>query len=73
MVKERKSIVELGNYVQVILKNGKTHPKLFKDPIKAINTIGMDSIKMLREVFKEQVTAKYIEVDSLTGTRENEL
>jgi len=27
----------------------------------------------LREVLKEQVTAKYVEEDSLTGTPENEL
>ena len=73
MAKERKSIVELGNYVQVVMKNGKTYPKLFKDPIKAISTLGIGNIKIMREIFKEQVTTKYTEIDSLTGTPENEL
>lgn len=63
-----------GNYVQVIMKNGKTHQKLFKDPQRAIRAVGgVDNVKYLREVLKEQVNAKYIEVDSLTGTPENEL
>ena len=61
------------NYYQVILKNGKTHSKLFRDPAKAIKEIGIDKIKMLREVFAEQVNIKYVEADSLTGTKENEL
>jgi len=73
MEKEKKSIVELGNYVQVVMKNGKTHPKLFKDPIKAIATLGIGNIKMMREIFKEQVNAKYVDADALTGTPENEL
>tara|TARA_R110000868_G_C10328693_1_gene713954 strand:- start:140 stop:379 length:240 start_codon:yes stop_codon:yes gene_type:complete len=63
-----------GNYVQVIMKNGKTFGKLFKDPQKAIRGVGgVDNVKYLREVLKEQVTAKYIDEDSLTGTPENEL
>ena len=63
-----------GNYVQVIMKNGKTHQKLFKDPQRAIRAVGgVDHVKYLREVLKEQVNAKYIEVDSLTGVPENEL
>jgi hypothetical protein len=63
-----------GNYVQVIKKNGKTHDKLFKDPQKAIRGVGgVEYIKYLREVLKEQVNAKYISEDSLTGTPENEL
>ncbi len=63
-----------GNYVQVIMKNGKTHQKLFKDPQRAIRAVGgVDNVKYMREVLKEQVNAKYIEVDSLTGTPENEL
>jgi hypothetical protein len=63
-----------GNYVQVITKNGKTYPKLFKDPQKAIRAVGgVENVKYLREVLKEQVTAKYIDEDSLTGTPENEL
>jgi hypothetical protein len=63
-----------GNYVQVIKKNGKTHDKLFKDPQKAIRGVGgVEYVKYLREVLKEQVNAKYISEDSLTGTPENEL
>lgn len=62
-----------GNYIQVIKKNGKTHEKLFKDPQKAIRAVGVDNVKYLREILKEQVTAKYIDEDSLTGTPENEL
>lgn len=62
-----------GNYVQVIKKNGKTHEKLFKDPQKAIRAVGVENVKYLREVLKEQVNAKYISEDSLTGAPENEL
>ena len=63
-----------GNYIQVIKKNGKTNDKLFKDPQRAIRAVGgVDNVKYLREVLKEQVNAKYISEDSLTGTPENEL
>jgi len=63
-----------GNYVQVIMKNGKTHQKLFKDPQRAIRAVGgVDNVRSLREVLKEQVNTKYTEIDSLTGTPENEL
>lgn len=63
-----------GNYIQVIKKNGKTHDKLYKDPQRAIRGVGgVDNVKYLREVLKEQVNSRYTEVDSLTGTPENEL
>ena len=63
-----------GNFIQVIKKNGKTHDKLYKDPQRAIRGVGgVDNVKYLREVLKEQVNAKYVEEDSLTGTPENEL
>lgn len=63
-----------GNYIQVVKKNGKTHDKLYKDPQRAIRAVGgVDNVKYLREVLKEQVNAKYISEDSLTGTPENEL
>lgn len=63
-----------GNYVQVILKNGKTYEKLFKDPQRAIRAVGgVDKISHLREILKEQVDTKYTGVDSLTDTPENEL
>jgi len=63
-----------GNYIQVIKKNGKTYEKLFKDPQRAVRAVGgIDNVKYLREVLKEQVLSKYTETDSLTGTPENEL
>ena len=62
-----------GNYIQVITKKGKTFGKLFKDPQKAIRAVGIENIKYMREVLKEQVNARYISEDSLTGTPENEL
>ena len=63
-----------GNYVQVVKKNGKTHEKLFKDPQRAIRAVGgVENVKYLVEIRKELVHAKYTEVDSLTGTPENEL
>lgn len=61
------------NYFQVILKNGKTHPKLFRDPIKAVNEVGSGNILKLREVLAEQVTTKYVDPDAITGTKEGEL
>jgi hypothetical protein len=63
-----------GNYVQVVKKNGKTHDKLFKDPQRAIRAVGgIENVKHLVEIRKELVHAKYTDVDSLTGTPENEL
>jgi hypothetical protein len=63
-----------GNYIQIIKKNGKTHDKLFKDPQRAIRAVGgVDNVRYLREVLKEQVNVRYTEVDSLTGVPENEL
>lgn len=63
-----------GNYIQVVMKNGKVHQKLFKDPQRAIRAVGgVDNVKYMREILKEQVNAKYVDADSLTGTLENEL
>ena len=62
-----------GNYIQVIKKNGKTYEKLFKDPQRAVRAVGVDNIKYLREVLKEQVNSRYTEIDAVTGTKENEL
>ena len=75
-VKTPKELMEdlNGNYIQVITKNGKTFHKLFKDPQRAIRGVGgVDNVKYIREVLKEQVNSRYTEVDSLTGTPENEL
>tara|TARA_R110000868_G_scaffold82871_3_gene233821 strand:+ start:1616 stop:1846 length:231 start_codon:yes stop_codon:yes gene_type:complete len=76
MVQTAKELMEKldGNYIQVIKKNGKTHEKLFKDPQRAVRAVGgIDNVKYLREVLKEQVLSKYTETDSLTGIPENEL
>jgi hypothetical protein len=62
-----------GNYIQVIKKNGKTYDKLFKDPQRAVRAVGVENIKYLREVLKEQVNSRYTEIDAVTGTKENEL
>jgi hypothetical protein len=63
-----------GNYIQVTMKNGKTYEKLFKDPQRAIRAVGgIDNVAYLREILKEQVDTRYTEVDSITGTPENEL
>ena len=62
-----------GNYIQVIKKNGKTHDKLFKDPQRAVRSVGVENIKYLREVLKEQVNARYADIDAIAGTPENEL
>jgi hypothetical protein len=63
-----------GNYIQVIKKNGKTHDKLYKDPQRAIRAVGgVENVKYLREILKEQVNSKYTEIDAVTGTPENEL
>lgn len=70
----RELIADLkGNYIQVIKKNGKTYEKLFKDPQRAVRAVGVENIKYLREVLKEQVNSRYTEIDAVTGTKENEL
>lgn len=64
MSKNKKS--DLNNYYQVTLKNGKIHPKLFKDPQRAIRTVGVENILNLREVPKDQVNINYTGVDAIT-------
>jgi len=61
------------NYFQIVLTNGKTHPKLFKDPVRAVREVGSENIKTLREVLAEQVNMKYNDIDAISGTKENEL
>lgn len=73
MVKGKKSQADTGNYYQVIMKNGKTYAKLFKDPQRAIRTVGVENILKLREVLKEQVTTNYTGIDAITGTPEESL
>ena len=71
MTKSKK--LDSGNYYQVTLKNGKIHPKLFRDPQRAIRTLGVENVLKLREVLKEQVNANYTGVDAITGTPEESL
>lgn len=71
MTKSKK--LDSGNYYQVTLKNGKIHPKLFRDPQRAIRTVGVENVLKLREVLKEQVNANYTGVDAITGTPEESL
>jgi len=68
-----KTVDKSKNYFQVVLKNGKIHPKLYKSPLRALKEVGSENIKMLREVLAEQVNAKYADIDAITGTKENEL
>lgn len=68
-----KAAEKSKNYFQVILKNGKTHPKLYKSPLRALREVGSENIKMLREVLAEQVNVKYADIDATSGTKENEL
>lgn len=68
-----KAAEKSKNYFQVILKNGKTHPKLYKSPLRALREVGSENIKMLREVLAEQVNVKYADIDTISGTKENEL
>lgn len=75
-VKTRKELIAAlkGNYIQVILKNGNTFHKLFKDPQKAIREVGgVGNVRSLREVLKSQVNARYADVDALEGKKEGEL
>jgi hypothetical protein len=71
MTKSKK--LDSGNYYQVTLKNGKIHPKLFRDPQRAIRSVGVENVLKLREVLKEQVNANYTGVDAITGTPEESL
>ena len=73
MTKGKKAQQDSGNYFQVILKNGKTHAKLFRDPQRAIRSVGVENILKLREVLKEQVNANYTGIDAITGTPEESL
>ncbi|HMS90623.1 MAG TPA: hypothetical protein PKC87_00160 [Candidatus Absconditabacterales bacterium] len=71
MIKGKK--LETENYVQVTLKSGKIHPKLFKNPQRAIRIIGVENILKLREIPKDQVKISYSGVDAITGTPEESL
>lgn len=54
------------SYYQVILKNGKNHPSLYKTIPNAIRNVGISNIKEIKEIREELVEAKYLEP---TGTQ----
>jgi hypothetical protein len=53
------------SYYQVILKNGKKHPSLYKSIPNAIKHVGISNIKEIKEIRSELVDTKYLEQ---TGT-----
>jgi hypothetical protein len=54
------------NYYQVILKNGKKHPSLYKTIPNAIKHVGISNIKEIKEIREELVETQYLEQ---TGTQ----
>jgi len=51
-----------GNYYQVVLKTGKTHPSLYVSIQTAIKKVGAENIKQIKEIRKELVNIKYNEI-----------
>jgi len=52
----------IGNYYQVVLKTGKTHPSLYVNVQTAIKKVGAENIKHIKEIRKELVDTKYTEI-----------
>lgn len=50
------------SYYQVILKNGKTHPSLYKTVPNAIKHVGIGNIKEIKEIRSELVETQYKEL-----------
>lgn len=50
------------SYYQVILKNGKTHPSLYKTVPNAIKNVGIGNIKEIKEIRSELVETQYKEL-----------
>jgi hypothetical protein len=51
-----------GNYYQVVLKTGKTHPSLYVNIQTAIKKVGAENIKQIKEIRRELVDIKYTEI-----------
>ena len=51
-----------GNYYQIILKTGKTHPSLYVNVQTAIKKVGVENIKQIKEIRAELVDVKYSEI-----------
>jgi hypothetical protein len=54
-----------GNYYQVVLKTGKTHPSLYVNLQTAIRKVGVENIKEIKEIRSELVDSNY---NVITGT-----
>jgi hypothetical protein len=54
-----------GNYYQVLLKSGKTHPSLYVNLQTAIRKVGVENIKEIKEIRSELVDSNY---NVITGT-----
>lgn len=55
----------MEKYYQVQLKNGKTHPSIYKTIPNAIKNVGVENIGKIIELRKELVENRYLEQ---TGT-----
>jgi hypothetical protein len=69
----KTSVKDSENYFQIVLKDGKIYPKLYKDLQRGVKAVGIRNIEKIIEVRKELVNTKFTEIDSLTDTPENEL
>jgi hypothetical protein len=54
-----------GNYYQVLLKSGKTHPSLYVNLQTAIRKVGVENIREIKEIRSELVNSNY---NVITGT-----
>jgi hypothetical protein len=54
-----------GNYYQVLLKSGKTHPSLYVNLQTAIRKVGVENIREIKEIRSELVDSNY---NVITGT-----
>ena len=57
-----------GNYYQVLLKSGKTHPSLYVNLQTAIRKVGVENIKEIKEIRSELVDVKYSEIVGTINT-----
>ncbi len=51
----------MEKYYQVQLKNGKTHPSIYKTIPNAIKNVGVENIGKIIELRSELVETKYLE------------
>jgi hypothetical protein len=58
-----------GNYYQVLLKSGKTHPSLYVNVQTAIKKVGVENIKQIKEIRAELVDSKYTGIANLSNVK----